>query len=53
MGREITQISSDHGGLVALCNDGTLWEFINREWALLPRIPQIDPGESQKKEATQ
>jgi hypothetical protein len=49
--REIIQIAAtpdvEMGGLwirgkvIALCNDGTVWQNVNNsEWAKLPEIPQ-------------
>jgi hypothetical protein len=46
-GRTIVQIEScNHYGLVALCDDGTLWRLVHNEyskaeeWEILPDIPQ-------------
>ena len=47
-GRKIIQVAHSAGGVLwALCDDGSVWgslseqgAFWNREWKLLPGIPQ-------------
>ena len=40
--RRIVQIAGDNESLMALCNDGTVWEYCPsmRDWLPLPGIPQ-------------
>lgn len=45
-GRRIVQIQSDADGMVALCDDGTLWGKAGDWTRILPDIPQDAPAES-------
>lgn len=38
--RKIVQIAADEGGLVALCDDGTLWLRYKDEWSEIPPPPE-------------
>lgn len=40
--REVIQLTSDNRHIYALCNDGTMWKFINQAtgWEQLKQIPK-------------